>query len=165
MESLLWGLKFIIGPVVAVVVTLLISEPLKTRLAPVVARLGSKKEKGITGIWKATFFYGKEGTEYVEVIEISALLGNIVGHVIPHELNHAELRKVENEKPLRLRGEIKDNRFLTGIWFHPNRHNHHQGAFKLLISTNHLEIKGKWLGYSESKNIIESGCWEWDRLE
>lgn len=165
MEASLWILKFIIGPVVAVIVTLLVSEPLKTRLAPIVSRFGSKKQEGITGKWKTTFFYGENEVEYVEVLELSALLGNIVGHVIPHELNHKELKKVESEKPLRLRGEIKDNRFLTGIWFHPSSRNHHQGAFKLLINTNNEAIGGTWLGYSERKNIIEDGRWEWERLE
>jgi hypothetical protein len=165
MEITLWVLKLISGPVVAIIVTLLVSEPLKNKLAPLVARLGTKKEEGITGKWKAIFYYGKEETQYIEVLELSSLLGNIVGHIIPHEINHADLKLVETEKPLRLRGEVKDNRFFAGIWFHPNRQNHHQGAFELLINTNNEEIYGIWLGYSENKNVIESGRWEWQRLE
>ncbi len=165
MEAILWILKFIVGPVVAVIVTLTVSEPLKTRLAPIVARFGSKKEEGITGKWLATFYYGKDETPYTEAIEVSGLLGNFVGHIIPNDKNHADLKQIENTKPLRLRGEVKDNRFFTGIWFHPNRHNHHRGAFKLLINTNNEVIKGVWLGYSESKNVVESGRWEWKRIE
>jgi hypothetical protein len=91
MEALLWVLKFLVGPVVAVVVTLMVSEPLKTRLSPLVARLGSKKEEGITGIWEATFFYGPDEIPYIEVIQVSALLGNFVGHIQPHERNHKKL--------------------------------------------------------------------------
>ena len=161
----IWLLKAIIAPIGAIIITLVISEPLKTRLAPLVARLGSKKEEGVTGKWRATFYYGSEETQYVEIIEVSSLLGSIVGRVVPHENNHEELKKVESSKPLRLRGEVKDNRFFTGIWFHPNRRSHHQGAFELLINTNNEAFNGIWLGYSESKNIVESGRWEWERLE
>ncbi len=94
-EIALWLLKFVIGPVVAVVVTLTVSEPLKTRLAPIIARIGSKKEEGITGKWEATFYYGSEEIPYVEAIEVSGLLGNYVGHIIPHNINHEELKKNE----------------------------------------------------------------------
>ncbi len=109
------------------------------------------------------FFYGPSETPYVEMIEISSLFGQIVGHIIPYENNQSVLKEVESKKPLRLRGSIKDNRIFTGIWFHPNRKNHHHGAFKLLIDTNNEEIRGIWLGYSESNNAIESGRWEWMR--
>ena len=44
MEFALFLLKWVIGPIVGVVVTLLVSEPLKYRLAPLVTRLGSKKQ-------------------------------------------------------------------------------------------------------------------------
>lgn len=165
MEAILLILKFVVGPVVAVIVTLIVTEPLKTRLAPFIARFGSKKEEGITGNWLATFYYGEDECQYIEAIEISGLLGNFVGHIIPHAQNHADLKQIEDTKPLRLRGEVKDSRFFTGVWFHPNRRNHHQGAFKLLVNTNNEEIKGIWLGYSESKNVVESGRWEWKRIE
>lgn len=164
-EAVFWILKFVIGPVVAIIVTLMVSEPLKTRLAPIVARIGSKKEGSITGKWLATYHFDTEETPRIETIEVSKLLGNYVGHIIPHKRNHNDLKKIENTKCLRLRGEVKDNRFFTGIWFHPNPKNHHQGAFNLLIQTNNEELHGKWLGYNESENVIESGRWEWKRIE
>ncbi|SEB14078.1 hypothetical protein SAMN05660964_03784 [Thiothrix caldifontis] len=164
METLLWFLKWVIGPIVGVFVTLLVSEPLKNWLAPLVSKLGSKQEEGITGKWKATFYYGSTEIPYVEMLEISSLFGQVVGHIIPHEDNHSAIKEIEDKKTLRLRGIIKDNRFFTGVWFHPNRKNHHHGAFKLLIDTNNEEIRGIWLGYSESRNKIESGRWEWIRV-
>lgn len=165
MEFLLWISKFIIGPVVAVIVTLLVKDPLMYRLAPIVVKLGSKKETGITGTWRATFYYGKEEKPYVEIIKISSLLGQYVGHIEPHEDNHAAVKEVQESRPLRLRGSIKDSRFFTGLWFHPNKINHHHGAFKLIIRTNHYAIIGMWLGYSQSKKVIEAGRWEWERMK
>ena len=160
MELFLFVLKFIIGPVTAVVITLLVREPLKTSLAPLISRFGSKKQEGIIGKWEATFYYGPDEIPYIEGIQISMLFGHYVGHIIPYSKNHEALKKIENSKTLRLRGEIKDNRFFTGIWFHPNRRNHHQGAYEMIIKTNHKEINGIWLGYSERENFIESGRWE-----
>ncbi len=56
METLLWVIKWVIGPIVAVIVTLLVSDPLKNWLAPLISKLGTKQEDGITGKWKSTFF-------------------------------------------------------------------------------------------------------------
>jgi hypothetical protein len=95
---------------------------------------------------------------------VSYLLGAIVGRIVPHLSNHEKAREVEHEKPLRIRGSIKDNRFFTGVWFHPNRRNHHHGAFDLLIEESNDHMQGIWLGYSKSRNAIESGIWEWTRL-
>lgn len=163
MGVILWLAKWVFGPVIALTVTLVLSEPLKNWLAPLISKMGSKKEDGISGTWTATFFYGPDEKEYVERLELSTFLGQIVGHIVPYENNHSAVKAVEEKRPLRLRGSIKDNRFFTGVWFHPNRESHHHGAFKLLIDTNNKKIRGMWLGYSERMNIIESGKWNWRR--
>lgn len=164
MEIVFWILKWVFGPVVAIIVTLIVSEPLKERLSPLVTRLGSKKEEGITGKWIATFYYGPKELSYAEVIEVSHLFGSVVGRIIPHPLNHPDAKILAPEKPLRVRGSIKDNRFFTGVWLHPSRRSHHHGAFDLIINQDNEHMTGVWLGYSESKNIVESGRWEWKRL-
>jgi hypothetical protein len=165
MDVLLWLARWVLGPILALVVTLLLSEPLKNRLAPLVAKLGSKREVGVTGQWKATFTYGPSDETFVEAIEISSLFGVFVGRVIPHADTYPELKRNEKSKPLRLRGEVKDNRYFTGVWFHPLRRSHFHGAFELLIHQNGEQMNGMWLGYSERKNTIESGDWTWERLD
>jgi hypothetical protein len=164
MEILTFILKSVAGPIVAVIVTLIVSEPLKDRLAPLIAKLGSKKEQGISGIWKASFLYGKSDDVHIEVIEISVFMGTIVGRIVPHALNEGAAKRTENNRPLRMRGSVKDNRFFTGIWFHPERRSHHHGAFDLIIRQNNWRMEGMWLGYSETKNVIETGRWTWERI-
>lgn len=165
MEFALFVLKWVVGPIVGVVVTLLVSEPLKDRLAPLVARLGSKKEEGVSGLWKASFYYGHPEATHIQVIEISTLFGSVVGRIVPHDLNEGAAKRSESSRPLRVRGSIKDNRFFTGTWFHPERRSHHHGAFDLIIRQNNLRMEGMWLGYSETKNVIETGRWVWERIE
>ena len=164
MELALWILKFVIGPIVAVIVTLLITDPLKTRLAPLVLRFGSKKQVGVGGRWVATFYFGENETPFVEVIEMSKLLGFVVGRIVPHKLNVGNAKAIQHAKPIRVRGTIKDNRFFTGIWLHPERHSHHHGAFDLVIRQSNVLMEGMWLGYSESRNRVVVGRWEWRRL-
>jgi hypothetical protein len=165
MEFVLWIVKWVIGPIVGVIVTLLVSEPLRERLAPLVSRFGSKKEGTVGGTWMATFYHGPTEVAYLEVIEVSHLFGFVVGRITPHELNHIAAQKVAWAKPLRIRGSVKDNRFFTGVWVHPNRLAHHHGAFDLIINQDNEHMSGIWLGYSESQKIIESGRWEWVRLD
>jgi hypothetical protein len=165
MELALFVLKWVIGPIVGVVVTLLVSDPLKDRLAPLVTQLGSKKEDGITGLWKATFYYGSPEVAHVQVIEISSLFGSFVGRIVPHRLNEGAAKLTESARPLRVRGTVKDNRFFTGVWFHPGRRSHHHGAFDLIIRQNNALLEGMWLGYSETKNVTEVGRWVWERIE
>ena len=164
MEVIAWLLKWVVGPVVAIVITLLLSDPLKERLAPLVLRLGSKKDEGVTGTWVATFYHGQPEVAYVEVIEVSTLLGYVIGRIVPHPLNQGLAKTTERAKPLRVKGTIKDNRFFAGVWLHPGRLSHHRGAFSLIIRQNNIDMRGMWLGYSESKNVIETGRWEWRRL-
>lgn len=164
-ELTLFFLKWVVGPIVAVVVTLLVSDPLKERLAPWVTRLGSKKEEGVSGLWKASFYYGEPEVAHIQVIEISTLFGSVVGRIVPHNLNEGAAKRAQSTRPLRVTGTVKDNRFFTGTWFHPERRSHHHGAFDLIIRQNNLHMEGMWLGYSETKNVIETGRWIWERLE
>jgi hypothetical protein len=97
------------------------------------------------------------------VLEISSLLGALVGRVVPDTRNYPALHAVDKTRPLRLRGTVKDNRYFTGIWFHSVRHSHHHGAFELLLNVDGEAMTGLWLGYSERKNMIETGRWDWKR--
>lgn len=166
MEFLLLIGKWLAAPVVAIVVTLLFGEPLRERLVPLLYRLGSKKEKGIEGFWRATFVAGARPAQtYVEYIEIRARFGILVGTIYPHPENYLALRDVEMSRPVRVRGQVKDNTFFSGQWVHPIRLSHHMGTFDLVISRNNMTMHGLWLGYSETRKAIESQAWQWERAD
>ncbi|BDA71711.1 hypothetical protein CAL7716_058770 [Calothrix sp. PCC 7716] len=165
MEVVLLLLNWVAGSIVSIVITLFMSETLKNWLAPFVSQLGSKQDEGVKGLWLATFYYGQQQTPYIEAIEVSELFGVVVGRIVPYPDNHPTAKKVEQKFPLRLRGSVQDSRYFTGIWFHPNRRSHVHGAFKMLISQDNEHMNGMWLGYSESKNVIESDKWIWQRLD
>ena len=129
MEILGFLFKWVAGPIVAIFVTLVFQEPVRRWLAPISVRFGLWHDSGISGIWEATFYYGKEETPFVEVIEIKSFLGQIVGNVVPNKKNHGTVAEVAGTKPLRLISSIKNNTFFTGVWYHPNRKNHHHGVF------------------------------------
>ena len=164
MEAILWGVKWVLGPIVAAIVTLLVREPLKERLAPLILIFGSKRDDGITGLWECRFWHGAPEVEYVEVVEVSLLLGSYIGRIVPHKLNQGAAKRVAESRPIRVRGTVLNNRHFRGEWLHPERRSHHRGTFDLIIRQNNEHLQGMWLGYSESQNVIQAGRWEWKRL-
>ena len=155
----------VLGAFLSVILGVIFSEPLKNLFSPFLAKLGQKKD-GINGVWEATFEYptntGKE--LYTELIEIKSVLGQIIGRIIPHKNNHSRLVTVATKKPVRLRGELRDNLFFTGTWLHPLDRQHYHGAFHLLVSMSGNEMEGIWIGYSDKKKKIEEGKWNWKRI-
>jgi hypothetical protein len=87
MATVLLVLKWVAAPLISICITLLLSEPLRERLAPIVARFGTKTEDGITGQWLTTFHYSAEPNPFTEVVEISLLLGGLVGGIVPNSAN------------------------------------------------------------------------------
>ena len=164
MEIIIWLFKWVAGPLAAIVVTLLFTDPIKERFAPMILRLGNKKDEGVTGLWTATFFYGYPEVAFVEVVEVSSLFGQIVGRIVPHRSNGGAAKRVELSRPLRIKGHVTKNRYFSGTWLHPERVSHHRGTFDLIIRQTNSEMEGMWLGYSESKNLIETGRWVWKRI-
>jgi len=165
MDIIIEAAKFIAPPVAGALVTLFVSDPLKQRLAPVVTWLGSQKDCGVTGKWLATFTFGPSQTEYTELIEVRSLFGSFVGRILPSEHNHANAAHSAGEKPIRVRGTMKDNRFFTGVWMHPNKRSHHHGAFNLILKLDGNHMEGYWMGYSERQSTIDRGEWRWKRYE
>lgn len=157
--------KWIVGPVVGVLITVLLTEPLRERLLPLLTIWGSKKSEGVIGVWRAEFFFGDEQNSYVEIVELKHRFGLIVGRIVPSDENYPALRKVEHDKPLRVRGAVRDNQFFSGTWFHPLRRSHHTGTFDLLLNRGNFRMEGQWLGYSERRNQIESQAWVWTRVD
>jgi hypothetical protein len=58
-DVLVFLLKYVGGPLLGIIVTLSFMDAIKERLAPLIARFGSKKEEGIQGEWLATFEFGR----------------------------------------------------------------------------------------------------------
>jgi hypothetical protein len=165
-----FGLKWIIGPVVGIFVTLLVAEPAKQFLAPMIIRFGSRKREGPTGRWQTTFTYVDKKVDppsevaIIQVIEVSTLLGSVVGRIIPHASNQGEAKKFQALRPLRVSGSVKDNNYFTGVWLHPDPENGHRGAFCLKLLPDNQAMVGMWLGYSPTGEVVETNRWHWVRL-
>lgn len=164
MSVLLWVISTIGAAIIGLLVSVFFDEPLKKFLTPLIVKTSVKK-RSIAGTWVTTFTYNKQNTteNYIEVIELHKRLGVVIGRVVPDARNYPALRLVEKDKPIRLRGEVFREKYLTGVWFHPIETDRFQGSFQLIISNDKQSMSGKWLGFSESKEIIDSGDWEWKR--
>lgn len=151
----------LIGVVISATVSAMYSESILQGLGLLLSKIDLPKKADIEGIWKVEFTLTENETEvtFNETIKITKRLGIIYGYNIPDPSNHDLLKKVEENKPLRIRGDLVDNRYLTGVWFHPNRRARFHGSFQLLVDLNGNKMSGNWTGYSEIKNKIDSGSW------
>jgi hypothetical protein len=100
---------------------------------------------------------------YTEIIELKIQNNAVMGFIIPDSRNYDALKNNEKNKPLRVEGQIHDNYF-TGYWFHPLELHRFRGAFQLIIEPSCKKMYGKWIGFSESLNLIDSGEWLWERI-
>lgn len=163
MSFLLWIVSTIGAAIIGLLVSVLFGESLKQALIPLIIKTGGEK-RSIVGTWVCTFTYGQNTTQdYIEVIELRKRLGIVVGRVVPDSRNYKTLQSVEKDQPIRIRGEVFRDKYLTGVWFHPIETDRFQGSFQLIISDDKKSMSGKWLGFSASKEIIDSGDWKWER--
>jgi len=125
-----------------------------------------KKKSDIEGLWLAEFTLNENGniSKYKEAIKIVKRLGTVYGYNVPHPENHEALMTVDKNVPLRVRAILVDNRYLTGNWFHPNKMARFHGSFQMIVRLSFTEMTGVWTGFSESKNSIDKGDWNWTRL-
>jgi hypothetical protein len=165
MEVALWLVGIVAGALLTIVLTLLFSDRIKQGLMPFIMRLNRSEKCGIEGKWVAIFSMtrDKQLLNFTEVIQISQSLGIVIGHIVPDPRNYEQLRIAETRKPLRLRGELVDNRYFTGTWFHPLETHRYHGAFQLLLSPTGDQMKGSWIGFSESMTQVDVGEWIWVR--
>ncbi|WP_305133701.1 hypothetical protein [uncultured Clostridium sp.] len=156
----------ILGMFISSVVSVILSDKIIFALDRLFIRLRISKSSNITGLWKATFImgYGKTKKEFEEIIFLKKKFGTIYGYIADDTRNYERLQTVMNKEPLRLKGFLSDNRYFTGFWYHPIETYRYHGSFQLLIKPNFIKMEGQWIGYSESKQIINNGAWIWEKL-
>jgi hypothetical protein len=151
----------IIGIIISAIVSAVYSESILQGMGLLLAKINLPNQADIEGVWKVEFTLKEDESVSIfkETIKIVKRLGIIYGYNIPDPENHEVLKKVEENKPLRLRGNLVDNRYLTGVWFHPNKKSRFHGSYQLLVDLSGNKMSGRWTGYSETKNSIDFGSW------
>ena len=157
----------ILGIVISSIVSVILSDKIMFGLDRLFIKLGMLKISDITGLWKATFIMGngKNKAEYTEIILLKKRFGTIYGYIANDSRNYERLQSVMGKMPVRLKGFLADNRYFTGFWYHPIETYRYHGSFQLLVEPNFVKMKGQWIGYSESKQVINSGLWTWEKIE
>lgn len=155
----------IIGIIISAIISAIFSERIILWLGQVLSKIDLPSKADIEGVWIAEFSMqeGNDIKTFKEAISVKKRLGVIYGYNIPNPINHDLLNPIANKKPIRIRASIIDNRFLTGIWYHPNRSSRYHGSFQLIIRTSGSKMEGNWTGYRESKNSISAGEWNWKK--
>jgi len=156
----------LVGAFCSLIITLIFNEPFKKAFAFIIMKFGPLNNSGISGIWVAKFYYKDANgvNPFTEIIELKESFGIVFGRIIPDNSNYEKIKPYTAKKPLRVRGELVDNRYFTGYWFHPIERNRCHGAFQLLVNIKGNKLTGTWIGFSESQNRVNSGDWVWERV-
>lgn len=156
----------IIGILISSLISVIFSEEIINAIGIFLSKYDLKKKCEIEGDWLAEFTLIENNniSHFKETIRLVKRLGIYYGYNVPNPNNHDELKKVEQNQPLRIKASLSENKFLTGNWYHPNRQSRFHGSFQMLIVMNTDKMYGIWTGYSESKNEIDSGKWNWKKL-
>ena len=158
----------VIGGILSSIASLVIGTLFGDKIAAYISKLMysfSESQRGIEDVWLASFVMERGGRrfEYAEVIKIKRYFGIFIGNIQPKSRNYEALQKTQNLRPLRLRGEVKDSMYFTGYWYHPVDIARFHGAFQLVIHPDGITMSGKWIGYSETLNQIDTGEWRFER--
>lgn len=156
----------ILGMLISSIISVILSDKIIFGIDRLFIRLGISRYSNITGLWKATFItgYGKNKQEYEEIILLKKRFGTIYGYISNDIRKYQRLQPIMNKAPLRLKGFLSDNRYFTEFWYHPIETYRYHGSFQLLLEQNFIKMNGQWIGYSESKQIIDNGLWIWEKL-
>jgi len=151
--------------IVSLAVAILLSDRLKVYLGRLLGGV-TPATRGIEGDWLATFAIVRDERtyRYKERLGIRKYFGVYFGNIEPSDEKYDELKQVESQRSLRLRAEMNDSVYFTGIWYHPIDVARFHGAFQLTVHPSGKTMSGRWVGYSETLNDIESGEWTFARL-
>ncbi len=168
MKIIGWLLATVAASLISATIGALLSERLQRVAAAVATKFsGPQKALGIDGRWSATFeIVDRQGhrREYTELIDLSSRLGTIVGRLPDHKINR-QRRPNLTPHVLRVRGQLRDRRYFSGTWFHPEPSNPLHGAFHIILDTSARTMTGLWIGYDDRLNEVVSGKWDWQRVD
>ncbi len=158
----------ILGILISSIISVILSEQILSFVGSLMMKIGIKPRVNLNGIWRAIFTIRKDEREesevsYNEIIRLKSSFGRVYGYIEPDERNYEDLKEHMNDRPLRLKAELLDNRYLTGFWYHPIQTNRTQGTFQMILYPDTKEMRGLWMGYSVSGNVIEDGEWVWKK--
>ena len=155
----------IVGAIISLIFSLLFTDFLRDLLATLVIRFARSSKKDISGQWRSVFTVKRSGTllNVEEILEMKTGLGIVVARKCINDSKGINQGKDKN-KPLRLRGELQDGRYLTGIWYHPSQISRFHGSFQLVLRQNGKHMSGIWTGFDENKNKVVSGEWVFERV-
>ena len=94
----------VVSAIISSILSIIFSEEIIKIFKKILLKLGVLKDVDLSGVWKAVFFV--ENKEYVEIIKLTQIHGNVYGHIEPNEANYDKIKAVMNNKPLRLKGVI-----------------------------------------------------------
>jgi hypothetical protein len=169
MELLAWTVSAVGSAAIGIVLTLLFGDALKNATFSLMSKLSLHDEDGLNGVWIATFYYPHPdtgaSTPFTEAIRLEERLGMVTGRVVDDPHNTPREGRAKSKNPVRLRGQLKDNNYLSGIWLHPSRQAHYHGSFQLIVYPSGNDLRGQWIGFSQTKNEVVADRWEWVRAE
>ncbi len=160
MSKLVEGILLaILGAVVAVPITIYLSDPVNDLLARIFGRLQTEKKRRLFGYWTATYNrLDADGKDLPPTVETLSFL-QIGDRVVGRKVNLTTLR---TDRAYRLKGKLRD-RYVTGEWFDPRANAFYHGAFQFVMDDGGELITGRWLGYSSNKLNIRYGDWNLTR--
>ena len=154
-------LGIVISSVISSVLSIIFSDKILSSIQLLLVRLGLQKDVDLSGRWIATFDVAEK--TYTEIIDVSQRFRRVTGRISDDKRNYNRLHSSMKNNPLRVRGNISDNLYFTGFWYHPIEHSRHYGTFQLIFDSDNDILSGKWIGFSNSSMQINSGSWIWKR--
>lgn len=148
---LIFLISLIVGLIVVPLCMDSVNDYLVTHLSE---RFGARKSDNLSGKWVQNWQVDgdDDGLEHQNpALTLFQLGQSLVGTF------HFEKRTY------RIRARIENSTYISGTWFDEKKGQVYHGAFQARIEVNQQEINGKWIGFSESHNVIKTGSLKWTR--
>lgn len=149
-ETILWILALLLS----VILSILATEPIFFLLARILGVWLPLKNRGIKGLWEATYLYESKGNIKSEthLMELRQFGNYVIGKNLCAQ-NHWH----------RLSGKIRNEYYYTGVWENTADGQIWHGGFQFHLHNDGSLMEGKWIGFDSSKKVQE-GPWRWKLL-
>ncbi len=133
----------------------LFSDLLKNGLAEIYVRVLRPAARPISGDWNTKYWYDTPTGARVERSDRIRL----------RQLGRRAWGRNEgtSDHRYRMKGQIRNDSFLTGTWDSVKNGVTFHGTFQLWITHDGREMNGKWLGLDDP-NIVNHGEWHWTKV-